>query len=102
MPRRAKRVHTFNCLNCGVQFNPPQQLNYEHKKHRKTCSEECQYAYAAKKQRETVELKRRQGAIQQVRPARPAPAEPKQLKVVNVYKMVHQKAREFAGLGRLG
>jgi lipid-binding SYLF domain-containing protein len=77
----------------------PLAKNYEYKRQRKYCSDECQYATAREKQAATNaarKLAEQQAQAEKVKQAEVVAG----ARRVNVYREVHRKAREFAGVGK--
>jgi uncharacterized metal-binding protein YceD (DUF177 family) len=86
---------TAECARCGNTFELPLAKNYEYKRQRKYCSDECQYATAREKQAATNaarKLAEQQAQAEQVKQAEVVAGTRK----VNYYKEVHRKARLFA------
>ena len=94
MKRPAKRIDrqtiSVKCLACNNAF-PVLVKNYEYSKHRTTCSPQCY----ADLQRKTKAINRHKKKID-IAPVIEQSAVVAEKKV-NLYRLVNQKARKFAG-----
>jgi transcription elongation factor Elf1 len=84
---------TANCGCCGRVFELKPSKSYGPVALRKYCSEKCKRETFKVKQQAKIEATRLAEKLLQEEAKKPE-------KRVNVYREVHRKAREFAGVGK--
>jgi len=93
--KRVRRPLKMICEVCEVEFVVPLATNYDYGRCRKTCSEGCRRIYQSRKNsRSYREKQAKVKAAKAVKAAKPKSDR------VNIYKMVHEKALEFAGVSK--